>query len=198
METIITGKIILTPLIPMITALLIMGSKNKPNLRESFSVFGAVFTFLSVVHVLPHVLAKGSYEYTLFTLYPGVSVKFHLDGLGLLFAGTSSFLWIMAGFYCVGYMRGLDEHAQTRFYFCYAVAVGGAMGVAFSANLFTLTQNCGLKCNIVWKRNATAGPAANVPRETWPSEKLPRDVCLQSVSFAGNDSGVCSVRYPGF
>jgi len=35
-------------------------------------------------------------------------------------------------------MRGLDEHAQTRFYFCYAVAVGGAMGAAFSANLFTL------------------------------------------------------------
>ena len=81
-------------------------------------------------------LAKGSYEYTLFTLYPGVSVKFHLDGLGVLFAGTSSFLWIMAGFYCMGYMRGLNEHAQTRFYFCYAVAVGGAMGVAFSANLF--------------------------------------------------------------
>jgi len=138
METIISSKIILTPLIPMITALLIMGSKNRPNLRESFSVFGAVLTFLSVVYVLPHILAKGSYEYTLFTLYPGVSVKFHLDGLGVLFAGTSSFLWIMAGFYCMGYMRGLNEHAQTRFYFCYAVAVGGAMGVAFSANLFTL------------------------------------------------------------
>ena len=122
----------------MITALLIMGSKKKPNLRESFSLFGALFTFLSVVQLLPHILARGSYEYTLFTLYPGVSVKFHLDGLGILFAGTSSFLWIMAGFYCVGYMRGLDEHAQTRFYFCYAVAVGGAMGVAFSANLFTL------------------------------------------------------------
>ncbi|MBW2643756.1 MAG: monovalent cation/H+ antiporter subunit D family protein, partial [Deltaproteobacteria bacterium] len=115
-----------------------MGSKKKPNLRESFSLFGALFTFLSVVQLLPHILARGSYEYTLFTLYPGVSVKFHLDGLGILFAGTSSFLWIMAGFYCVGYMRGLDEHAQTRFYFCYAVAVGGAMGVAFSANLFTL------------------------------------------------------------
>jgi len=122
----------------MITALLIMGSKKRPNLRESFSLFGALFTFLSVVQLLPHILARGSYEYTLFTLYPGVSVKFHLDGLGILFAGTSSFLWIMAGFYCVGYMRGLDEHAQTRFYFCYAVAVGGAMGVAFSANLFTL------------------------------------------------------------
>ena len=138
MDTIITSKIVLTPLIPFVSALLILASKNKPNLRESWSVFGAVLTFLSVVYFLPHLLAGGSYQYTMFTIYPGVSVKFHLDGLGILFAGTSSFLWIMAGLYCVGYMRGLDEHAQTRFYFCYAVAVGGAMGAAFSGNLFTL------------------------------------------------------------
>ena len=77
METIITSKIVLTPLIPMVTALLIMASKNKPNLRESWSVCGAVLTFLSVVYLLPHLLAGGSYKYTLFTLYPGVSVKFH-------------------------------------------------------------------------------------------------------------------------
>jgi len=48
METIITSKIVLTPLIPLVTALLIMASKNKPNLRESWSVCGAVLTFLSV------------------------------------------------------------------------------------------------------------------------------------------------------
>ncbi len=58
--------------------------------------------------------------------------------MGLLFAGTASFLWIAASLYCIGYMRVLREHAQTRFYVCYAVAVGGAMGVAFSENLFTL------------------------------------------------------------
>ena len=138
MDTIIASEIILTPIIPMVTAVFIMFSGKRPNLRESWSVIGALLTFISVVHVLPHYLAGGSYKYTLFTLYPGVSVKFHLDGLGILFAGTSSFLWILAGFYCVGYMRGLDEHAQTRFYVCYAVAVGGAMGAAFAGNLFTL------------------------------------------------------------
>jgi len=138
MNIITTSKIVLTPAIPMVTALLIMASRKKPNLRESWSVLGAILTFVTVVQLLPHYLSGGSYTTTLFTLYPGVSVKFHIDGLGLLFAGTSSFLWILAGFYCVGYMRGLDEHAQTRFYFCYAVAVGGAMGAAFAGNLFTL------------------------------------------------------------
>ena len=138
METIITSKILLTTAIPMVAALLIMASGKKPNIRETWSIIGAVLTFLSVVNLVPHILNGGAYEYTLFTLYPGISVKFHLDGLGILFAGTASFLWIMAGFYCVGYMRGLNEHAQTRFYVCYAVSVGAAMGAAFAGNLFTL------------------------------------------------------------
>jgi multicomponent Na+:H+ antiporter subunit D len=138
MENIITSKILLTSALPMLTALLIMGSGKRPNLRESWSVIGAILTFLSVLMLLPHILSGGSYEYTLATLYPGISIKFHLDALGLIFAGTASFLWILAGLYCIGYMRGLNEHAQTRFYVCYAVAVGGAMGGAFAGNLFTL------------------------------------------------------------
>jgi len=55
-----------------------------------------------------------------------------------VFALVASFLWILASLYCVGYMRGLNEHAQTRFYVCYAVSVGAAMGAAFAGNLFTL------------------------------------------------------------
>ena len=133
-----SGMIFLTTAIPMVTALLIMISGKKPNLRESWAVIGATLTFLSVLNLLPQILAGGHPEHTFFTILPGVSITFRLDGMGLLFAGTSSFLWILAAFYCVGYMRGLDEHAQTRFYVCYAISVGGAMGAAFAGNLFTL------------------------------------------------------------
>ncbi len=138
MDTIINSKILLTTAIPMVTALLVMFSGKKPNLRETWSIAGAVLTFLSVLNFVPHILSGGAYEYTLFNIIPGITVRFHIDGLGILFAGTASFLWILAGFYCIGYMRGLDEHAQTRFYFCYSAAVGGAMGAAFAGNFFTL------------------------------------------------------------
>lgn len=138
METVVTSKIILTVLIPLITSVLVMASGKKPNLRESWSTVGAILTFISILALAPYILEGGNFEYTLFTLYPGIHVRFFLDGMGVLFAGTSSFLWILASLYCVGYMRGLDEHAQTRFYFCYAVSVGGAMGAAFAGNLFTL------------------------------------------------------------
>ncbi len=133
-----SGMLILTAIIPMVTALLVMVSGKRPNIRESWSVVGAVLTFASVVNLAPAVLSGETLRCTYAQILPGVSVTLKLDGLGLLFAGTSSFLWILAAFYCVGYMRGLDEHAQTRFYVCYAAAVGAAMGAAFAGNLFTL------------------------------------------------------------
>ncbi|GFP28995.1 proton-conducting transporter transmembrane domain-containing protein, partial [Candidatus Hakubella thermalkaliphila] len=40
-------------------------------------------------------------------------------------------------FYSIGYMRSLNEHAQTRYFVCFAIALSATMGVAFSANMFT-------------------------------------------------------------
>jgi len=55
-----------------------------------------------------------------------------------LFALGASLLWVAASFYSIGYMRTLEEHAQTRYFACFALALSATMGVAFSANLFTL------------------------------------------------------------
>ncbi len=58
--------------------------------------------------------------------------------MGMLFAVVSSSLWIVTSAYSIGYMRGLNEHSQTR-YFCYfAFALSATIGAAFSANLLTL------------------------------------------------------------
>ena len=50
----------------------------------------------------------------------------------------ASLLWILTSFYSIGYMRSLKEHAQTRYFACFALALSATVGVAFSANLFTL------------------------------------------------------------
>ncbi|MBI5560613.1 MAG: monovalent cation/H+ antiporter subunit D family protein, partial [Deltaproteobacteria bacterium] len=68
----------------------------------------------------------------------GIDFKFRVDALGLVFATTASFLWIVATAYSIGYMRGLKEHSQTRYFACFAMAISSAIGVAFAANLFTL------------------------------------------------------------
>ena len=45
---------------------------------------------------------------------------------------------LLVNIYSMGYMRAHDEPCQTRFNACFALSIFGAIGVAFSDNLFTL------------------------------------------------------------
>lgn len=130
------------PLFPistvLVTTILIVIFQKKPNIREFWSVFGACLTFLMVLRMVPPVLNGGKLVYTLSEIAPGISLSFRVDALSLVFGIISSFLWIFASFYNIGYMRGLNEHAQTRYYACFAVAILGAQGVSYAGSLFTL------------------------------------------------------------
>ncbi|TAL16111.1 monovalent cation/H+ antiporter subunit D family protein [bacterium] len=135
----IESSFILVPLLlPLVTAILNLVTGKSPNVRDTISSVGAGLTFLSVLTLVSHVTGGGTYSLQLFHIYEGIDVTLRVDGMSLLFALTSSFLWILATFYCVGYMRGLNEHAQTRFYVCYSATIFGAMGVAFSGTLLAL------------------------------------------------------------
>jgi len=113
-------------------------NRRSPNIREAWSVAAATLMFLFVLHMIPPVLAGNTLNYTLFSITSGVSIAFKVDAMGLLFAITASFLWILTTFYSIGYMRSLKEHAQTRYYICFALTLSATIGVAFAANLLTL------------------------------------------------------------
>lgn len=139
MTEIISSSYILLPMvITLIAPFAIWYFRGNINHREGVSFVAGAATFLSVLYLVPKVLDGTIYTFTLFTLLPGITVSFAADGLALIFALVASFLWMFATSYNIGYMRSLNEHAQTRYYFCFAVAIFGAMGVAFSANIFTL------------------------------------------------------------
>jgi len=126
--------IVFTGLAPLFIWLL----RGNINAREGMSFAAGVLTFGTVLTFVPPVLNGQVLVYPLFMILPGIEVKFGADGLGLIFALVASFLWILATAYNIGYMRSLKEHAQTRYYFCFAVAIFGAVGVALAANVFTL------------------------------------------------------------
>jgi multicomponent Na+:H+ antiporter subunit D len=130
------------PLLPIavvfVVTILIMASGKRPNLREFWSIGGALLTFASVAAMVPAIWSGDCIVYTLSTIAPGVNLNFRVDGLSLIFGIISSFLWIFASFYNIGYMRSLNEHAQTRYYACFAVAILGAQGVSYSGSLFSL------------------------------------------------------------
>jgi multicomponent Na+:H+ antiporter subunit D len=129
---------LLAMVISLIGATLIVVNRNNPNRREGCSLITAILKFLIVLSMLPDISAGNTLNFTVLSFLPGLSIAFRVDALGLLFAGTASFLWILTTIYSVGYMRLANEHAQTRFYTCFAVTLSATMGVAFSANLLTL------------------------------------------------------------
>jgi multicomponent Na+:H+ antiporter subunit D len=112
--------------------------RRSENVREGVSFVAAALAFLAVARFIPEVLSGIIWKEDLFYILPGLTVSVCLDGLGIIFALIATFLWFFATSYNVGYMRSLKEHAQTRYYFCFAVAIFGAVGVAMGAMVFTL------------------------------------------------------------
>ena len=109
------------------------------NLRESVTIVTALILFWVVVlNLLPMVLAGERPAWDAVTVVDGIQIAFKVEPLGMLFACIASTLWIVNSIYSIGYMRGNSEPRQTQFYVCFAVAIASAVGIAFSANLFTL------------------------------------------------------------
>lgn len=138
MESIPDIRLLIAILAPLIGAGLVMVSGKRPNLRETFSFLAAATLFVTVASMVPAVLDGKRLHFTVFELLPGLSISLRADALSMVFAVSASFLWMITVFYSAGYMRGLEEHAQTRFNTCFALALFGAMGCAFSDNLLTL------------------------------------------------------------
>lgn len=120
------------------TVFIVLIGEKHPNLREGVSVIAGVLKFLFVASLIPIVLEKKAYTFELLPIYQGISIKFLVDPLGLLFALGASFLWILTTFYSIGYMRGTHAIRQTRYFACFALSLTATMGVAFAGNLFTL------------------------------------------------------------
>ena len=124
---------------PALGALLIAWTgERRANLREFWSVSAGVVMFALVAGMIPEVLAGRTPECVLFRILPGIELAFRVDAFGLLFAAGASLLWILTSCYSIGYMRALKEHSQTRYFACFALALSATVGVAFSANLFTV------------------------------------------------------------
>ena len=119
------------------TALIKLSSKN-PNLREFWTIAASVVKLAIVASMVPAVLEGKELGFTLVTLFPGIEIAFRVDALGLFFALMASVLWVVTSFYSIGYVRAENEHAQTRYYMSFAVALSATIGVAFSANLLTM------------------------------------------------------------
>jgi multicomponent Na+:H+ antiporter subunit D len=138
LDPVISIRPLLAVVVAALASLAVLLLNNREKLRDTISPLAAVSMFVIVASMAPTVLAGGTVDLRLFEILPGIDFAFRADALGMVFATVSSLLWIVAAFYSIGYMRHLNEHAQTRFFACFATSLAAAVGGAFAANLFTL------------------------------------------------------------
>ncbi len=130
------------PIVAMLVSLaavpVILALGRRPNLREAATMAAALAKFGVVAVMARGVLDGDTYVASLGELATGIELVFRADLLGILFALLASGLWIITSLYSIGYMRGLDAHAQTRYFASFAASLSATMGVAFAGNLLTL------------------------------------------------------------
>ena len=124
--------------VPVIAAILIPLFGARSNLRETVTLVSAGVLFDLVVILGDKVLRGDLPSLPGLQVLPGLEIRFAIEPLGMIFALVASTLWIVNSIYSIGYMRGNNEPRQTPFYICFAVAIFATLGIAFSANLFTL------------------------------------------------------------
>jgi multicomponent Na+:H+ antiporter subunit D len=130
--------LLLTLALPLLGAALILLTASRPKLRDSITLVISVLLFLVVFLIYQEPDTVHPARLDLFEPLPGLRFALEVEALGMLFALIASFLWIITSVYAIGYMRSNQESNQTRFFSCFAVAIAATMGVAFSANLFSL------------------------------------------------------------
>ena len=136
MET--NTAILLSMVIPFAAVATNLLLRHRPNLRDGVTLAAAVLTFLSVLTILANEGNGTTEPMVLFSVMPGLDLAFNVEPLGLMFAILASGLWILTHLYGIGYMRGNNEDNHPRFFACFSFAIGAVMGIAFSANMFTL------------------------------------------------------------
>ena len=124
--------------VPLAGAAAIALAGSRPNLREGATFATGIALLGATASMWPAVAAGERPRFVAFEVSSVLRIAFEVEPLGLLFATVASVLWLATSLFSVGYMRGLAEHAQTRFYTCFAVSLAAAVGVAFAGNLFTL------------------------------------------------------------
>lgn len=136
-EMVTSIKPILAVLCPLIAAPSIYLLRQRPNLREGITLSASIILFAIIISMAPMITSGSMLVCRIIDIGFGIEVGYRVDAFGLMFAITSSFLWILVSLYSIGYMRALNEHAQTRYYFMFALAIFSAVSIAMSENLVT-------------------------------------------------------------
>lgn len=130
--------LVLAVFLPFVTASAIYAFGKFPRMREAASFVGALLSLGVFVKILSGFVGGFTPAVKVFEILPNAGLAFEATGFGLVYAGLASVLWVVTLLYAHGYLRANNSQNLTRFYSFFAIAIGCALGMAFSANLLTM------------------------------------------------------------
>ena len=103
----------------------------------SLTLFGFII-YACITLLWPLFQMEQSLKIWHLNLLPKVPLTFIIEPWGTLFALVATLLWPVATLYSAGYMKTTKAKHTGRFHACFALAIFGVLGIAFSGNLITL------------------------------------------------------------
>lgn len=131
------NMLFISTILPLIGAMLVALFGRNRILRNFLCLLFPTMTFLMVLYITNQFLNGATLKFDVFKFITGINFSLNADGLSLIFAIVSSFLWIISSVYSIGYMEASYDKPLTSFFCFFAIAIFATIGSAFSANLFT-------------------------------------------------------------
>jgi multicomponent Na+:H+ antiporter subunit D len=116
---------------------LIVLSRGRPAIRETWSLLAAVTQTLIVAAMVPVALSGVAPTSRPLGLVSSIPLELRADPAGVFFALVASALWILTTIYSIGYTRAEGERRQTRYFAAFAACLCATVGIALAGNLPT-------------------------------------------------------------
>lgn len=104
--------------------------------RNSYLIYIETLVLINTALVWMLICNKPADSFTLLKFTGNLSVTFHVDGLGSVFAGLVATLWPLATLYSFEYMK--HEENEKIFFMFYTMTFGVTLGIALSANILSM------------------------------------------------------------
>lgn len=104
--------------------------------RRAMCVYIETVVIIDCALVWLLLLNRPAESFTLLKFTGNLSVTFHLDGLGGVFAGLVAILWPLAVLYSFEYMK--QEEHESIFFMFYTMTLGVTLGIALSGNILSM------------------------------------------------------------
>ena len=129
--------LVAAPLVALLVGVLLellLGGALSPR-AKGWVAFGSGLTALAgALALVPPIAAGGAVEGMLYPWDRGISLRFHLDGLSLVFVLMATGIGTAILLYCVRYMAG-EREGTTRFYALMLTFMAGLVSLVCSADL---------------------------------------------------------------